>query len=54
MRLFTLLLCLFCFSLAQTSVDTSLTPALYKTLNEVQEQIGAQEYNKGASAFRRT
>ncbi len=46
MRLFTLLLCLFCFSLAQASVDTSLTPALYKTLNEVQEQIGAQEYSK--------
>lgn len=45
MRLFPLLILLLLpfFSLANT--DTSLTPALYKTLNEIQEQLEEKEYD---------
>ena len=48
MRLFPLLLLVLAsfFSMASlANTDTSLTPALYKTLNEIQDQLGAQEYD---------
>ena len=48
MRLFPLLLLLLLplFSMAN---DNSLTPALYKTLNEIQDQLGEKEYEQVAA-----
>src|SRR5690554_7937898 len=52
MRLFPLLLLVLAsfFSMASlANTDTSLTPALYKTLNEIQDQLSAQEYEQVAA-----
>lgn len=43
MRLLPLLI-LFCLPLFSMANDNSLTPALYKTLNEIQDQLGEKEY----------
>lgn len=52
MRIFPLVLLLilpFCSLASQANTDTSLTPALYKTLNEIQDQLSAQEYEQVAA-----
>ncbi len=48
MRIFSLITLLFLSLFSMVSVantDTNLTPALYKTLNEIQDQLSAQEYD---------
>lgn len=44
MRIFPLLILLL-FPLFSMANDNSLTPALYKTLNEIQDQLGEKEYD---------
>lgn len=49
MRLLPLLFLLFVPLLGFANTDTSLSPALYKTLNEIQEQLSEKEYEQVAT-----